>query len=289
MSLLDALKFAGSLADDARRPAGAAGAVRLWWLGQAGFLVRSGRFLCAVDPYLAPEPRRLAPPAFDPGEPLGLGAVLCSHAHIDHLDPDSLPGLARANPECVFVVPAAEREQALKRGLPAERLRPARDGDAIELAPGAAARVLPSAHEELETDASGAHRALGFVLELGRLRIYHSGDCVPYPGLARRLAALRPDLALLPANGRDAERRRRGLVGNFSFEEAAALCLEAGIGWLVPHHFGMFAGNTVPREELERAAAGLPARLRCVLPELGMSYELLAADLSGEAPRAKPD
>lgn len=275
MSLLDARKFAGSLADDARRPAGAAGAVRLWWLGQAGFLLRSGGFLCAVDPYLAAEPRRLAPPAFDPAEPLGLAAVLCSHAHIDHLDPGSLPALARANPACVFVVPAAEREEAMKSGLPAGRLRPARDGDRIELAPGAAVHVLPSAHEELETDAAGAHRALGFVLELGKLRIYHSGDCVPYPGLAKRLSALRPDLALLPANGRDAQRRRRGIVGNFSFEEAAALCLEAGIGWLLPHHFGMFAGNTVPREELARAAAALPERLRCAVPEMGVRYEIV--------------
>jgi L-ascorbate metabolism protein UlaG (beta-lactamase superfamily) len=272
--LFEAHRFAGSLADDARLTADASGAVRLWWLGQAGFLIRSGGFLCAVDPYLAAEPRRLVPPAFDPGGPLGLAAVLCSHAHSDHLDPGSLPELARANPECVFVVPAAEQGKALALGLPAERLRPARDGDAIRLAPGAAARVLSSAHEELETDAAGAHRALGFVLELGKLRIYHSGDCVPYPGLARRLAALRPDLALLPVNGRDAERRRRDIVGNFSFDEAAQLCLEAGIGWLMPHHFGMFAGNTVPREELARAAAALPARLRCVLPEPGMRYEL---------------
>jgi L-ascorbate metabolism protein UlaG (beta-lactamase superfamily) len=272
---LRAERFGGSLVDNAKAAA-PAGTVRMWWLGQAGFLVRSGGFLCAVDPYLSAEPRRLAPPAFDPGEPLGLAAVLCSHDHIDHLDPGALPALARANPDCVFVVPAAVRERTLKLGLSAERLRPARDGDRIELAPGAAVHVLPSAHEELETDASGAHLALGFVLELGRLRLYHSGDCVPYPGLAERLEALRPDIALLPANGRDAQRQRQGIVGNFTFAEAAELCLAAGIGWLVPHHFGMFAGNTVPREDLERAAAGLPERLGCAVPEMGVRYEVRA-------------
>jgi L-ascorbate metabolism protein UlaG (beta-lactamase superfamily) len=277
MITLSTARFSGSLADDARRPADVAGPVRMWWLGQAGFLIRSGGFLCAVDPYLAGEPRRLVPPAFDPAEPLGLAAALCSHAHIDHLDPDALPALARANPACVFVVPAAERETALKLGLAEERLRPARDGDRLDLAPGAAVRVLPSAHEQLETDATGAHRALGFVLELGGVRVYHSGDCVPYPGLAERLAVLKPDIALLSANGRDAERQRRGVVGNFTFAEAAELCLAAGIGWLVPHHFGMFAGNTVPREELERAAAALPERLRCLMPEMRTRYELRRA------------
>jgi len=270
-----ATRLDGALADDARRAAGPGDPVRMWWLGQAGFLLRSGDLLCAVDPYLADEPRRLVPPAFDPAEPLGLAAVLCSHAHIDHLDPKALPTLARANPECVFVVPAAERETAVKLGLAEERLRPAQDGDRIGLAGGAAAvRVLPSAHEELETDASGAHRALGFVLELCALRVYHSGDCVPYEGLARRLSALRPDVALLPANGRDEERHRKGYLGNFTFAEAAELCLAAGIGWLVPHHFGMFAGNTVPRGELERDAAALPERLRCLVPEVGVRYEL---------------
>ena len=58
----------------------------------------------------------------------------------------------------------------------------------------------------------------------------------------------------------------------------AELCLAAGVGWLVLHHFGMFAGNTVPREELERAAAGLPARLRCLVTEMGMRYEVRVAD-----------
>jgi L-ascorbate metabolism protein UlaG (beta-lactamase superfamily) len=279
MTAIKAARISGSLAADARRPESSADPVRLWWLGQAGFLVRSGGFLCAVDPYLSNEPRRLVPLAFDPAEPLGLAAVLCSHDHSDHIDPGALPALARANPESVFVVPVPARERGLELGLPEDRLRPARDDDRIELAAGATTvRVLPSAHEQLETDASGAHRALGFVLELGGLRLYHSGDCVPYKGLAERLKALRPDIALLPANGRDAERQRKGIVGNFTFAEAAELCLAAGIGWLVPHHFGMFAGNTVPRKDLERAAAALPEGLKCVLPELGMRYELLAAD-----------
>ncbi len=277
-------KLDGGLTDDARRAAAPGDPVRMWWLGQAGFLIRSGDFLCAVDPYLSSAPRRLVPPAFDPAEPLGLAAVLCSHDHIDHIDPGALPALAKANPECVFVVPAAARDRTLELGLPEERLRPARDGDRIGLAGGAATvRVLPSAHEELETDATGAHLAIGFVLELGALRVYHSGDCVPYEGLAERLSALRPNVALLPANGRDEERHRKGYLGNFTFAEAAKLCLTAGIGWFVPHHFGMFAGNTVPRGELERDAAGLPERLRCLVPEVGVRYELLDAGRKGSA------
>lgn len=46
--------------------------------------------------------------------------------------------------------------------------------------------ALASAHESLSVDENGQHAWLGYVLDLGGLRIYHSGDCIPYPRLRTR-------------------------------------------------------------------------------------------------------
>jgi L-ascorbate metabolism protein UlaG (beta-lactamase superfamily) len=80
---------------------------------------------------------------------------------------------------------------------------------------------------------------------------------VPYEGLSN--AIQKADLALLPVNG-----RAKGVPGNFSFEEAAQLCREAKIPHLIPHHFGMFAFNTVDRAALEKELA------RSIVPNAGL-------------------
>ena len=53
------------------------------------------------------------------------------------------------------------------------------------------------------------------------------------------------------------------------------LCLAAGIGAMIPHHWGMFAFNSADPTELRRQIASLDsARLQCVLPEPGLFYTL---------------
>ena len=107
--------------------------VRLTWLGQAGFLIESGSGADAVrvvvDPYLSDSlyekyrekkftHKRMVPPPLKPEELTGIDFVLCTHGHTDHMDPGSLPGLAEANPACIFICPASEKAKALERGVP---------------------------------------------------------------------------------------------------------------------------------------------------------------------------
>lgn len=274
--------FAGGLADDLAAP-GRPG-VAFWWLGQAGFAFRSGALLLMVDPYLSDSlaakyrgrplaHERLMPPPIPPKAVRGLDWCLCSHAHSDHMDPGTLPVLVANNPSCRFVVPRTELQTALARGVPGARLVPVNAGERVELGDGQAVEAVASAHEERVTDDAGQHRYLGYVLRLGGIGFYHSGDCVPYPGLAEHLRAARVRVALLPVNGRDAARTQAGIIGNFSFREAADLCREAGVPWLVAHHVGLFAFNTVPEETLRREAAGVEADLRVILPRYNERYE----------------
>lgn len=272
-----------------------ADAVALHWLGQAGFALRTRGRLVLIDPYLSDSlahkyagkefphtrmmPIPVAPEALPP-----IDAVFCTHRHSDHMDPGTLPLIARAYPDARFVVPRAELASALGLGLPEGRILTADAGEQLELAPGLRAAALASAHEELKRDAEGRHHFLGYVLYTEAGRIYHAGDCTPYPGLVPSLAALDIDLALLPVNGRDAFRRERGVPGNMTFEEAVEICEGAGIPHLVPHHFGMFAFNTVDVEDLRRAAA-LAREVRVHIPDPAVWMTLRRASGATDRPK----
>ncbi|MCX4471733.1 MBL fold metallo-hydrolase [Micromonospora sp. NBC_01655] len=244
--------------------------VRARWLGQAGFWLTAtgpgGAAHLLVDPYLSdslarkyagttfPHVRMLPPPVTTADLP-PLCAVLSSHAHTDHMDPDTLVPLMAAQPELRLACPRAVLDQALRRSrAPRSRLDALADGDRVDYGPFTVT-ALPAAHEERVRDSRGDDHFLGYVVEVAGTRVYHSGDCVPWDGQIERLAALDIDVALLPVNGRDAHRLAHGVPGNFDFAEAVALCAAAGIGTLVPHHWGMFAFNTVDPATFDLDAA----------------------------------
>ena len=188
--------------------------------------------------------------------------MLITHHHTDHMDPGTLAPLAAAQPALRFVVPAASREEALRRiGVPPDRLLLVDAGDTLRPWPGLTISAIRAAHETIERDAAGRHRFLGYVLRFeveGRfLTILHSGDTVPFPGQVEEAAAFRPDVMLLPVNGRSAALNAGGVAGNMTLDEAVALGRAVGTGAIVAHHHGMFAFNTCAPEALRAKAAEL--------------------------------
>jgi L-ascorbate metabolism protein UlaG (beta-lactamase superfamily) len=200
---------------------------------------------------------RMTERVIEPGRLAGIDVITSSHNHTDHLDAETLRALFAANPQARLVIPEANRE------FVAERLGTARewplgvdDGTSIEVGRWKIAGVA-SAHNEIARNAEGRCQYLGYVVECGGWRIYHSGDTLAYDGLAEKLRGFgRIDVAFLPINGNRPERR---VAGNMDGREAALLAktIEAGIA--IPHHFEMFEFNTAdPREaflpECERLA-----------------------------------
>lgn len=225
----------------------APGEVALGWLGQASFVLGFRGATVLVDPFLAQHPDRLVPPPFAPEDAAGVDLVAITHDHLDHLDRDSLPGIAAASPAARFLVP---RPIAGELGVAADRVIGLRPGETAEVA-GLRVHAVAALHGDTPADAysfdgaagDGEHRFLGYVFEGDGIRVYHAGDTIPHDGLAGEVRALAPDLALLPINGRDAEREALGIVGNLDEAEAVELAAAAGVDLLVPMHWDMFAAN----------------------------------------------
>lgn len=227
---------------DATVPSGAVG---IWWLGQASVALKLDGQIIYIDPYLDPAERRMMSPPFAPEQVANADLVLLTHDHIDHIDPATLPGLAAASPQARFVAPAPLRSRVGDLVGGVERVNSATAGSPMQVG-GIEIVPLPAAHEAFDEHPELGHHYLGYVLRAGDLTIYHAGDTVPYEGLVESLAELRVDLAFLPINGRDFFRTRANTIGNMDYREAAEIASQAGIDTVVPIHWGMFAGNTVP-------------------------------------------
>ncbi|MDO9416755.1 MBL fold metallo-hydrolase [Pararhizobium sp.] len=247
--------------------------VTLYWLGQAGFVIDTPGLRIVIDPYLSDSlAEKYAGKAFPHGRmapapvsPEALGAVdlvLCTHHHTDHMDGQTLSALARRLPDLLFVVPAASLQLAADRiGVSPDRLVPVDAGDEIEPLPGVSLQVLRAAHETLEQDAAGHHTFLGYGVAIEGIRLFHSGDTIPFEGQVDDISALAPDIALLPVNGRSARLAAAGFAGNLTLAEASDLCIACNIPAMIAHHYGLFSFNTADPREIDRLSERAPFQL----------------------------
>jgi L-ascorbate metabolism protein UlaG (beta-lactamase superfamily) len=249
-------------------------ALHLWWLGQSGYLVQwQGQHLL-LDPYLSDsltqkyagtdKPHiRMTEQVIAPQRLDFVDGVTSSHNHTDHLDGETLIPLMQVNPHLKLVIPEANRS------FVAERLQCAFDWP-LGVDDGLTVKVgvfhimgVPAAHEQIEQDAAGRHKYLGYVIQCGPWTIYHSGDTLWYTGLVERLRGWAIDVALLPINGRAPELR---VAGNLNGVEAAQLAWAIGARLVIPCHYEMFTFNTAS-----------PAAFQSEAQRLGQPVAVLAA------------
>lgn len=194
---------------------------------------------------------RLFPVVVEPGSITDADFILISHAHLDHCDFSTVLPLARASSQCKIVCPNEVAQSLEARGISEKRLIAARE-EWIGLGEGLRIMPVPAAHTEIERDADGLLRYVGYVIEHQGRRIYHAGDTSPAFALLERLRQLVPiDTAFLPVNERNFYREQRGIIGNMSVREAFQMATDIGARVLVPIHWDMFAPNCVYLEEIE--------------------------------------
>ena len=260
------------------------GVPALYWLGQAGFWIETGRHRLLIDPYLSDSlarkyagrkndhKRMMRPPVSVEALPRP-DMILVTHGHTDHMDPDTLGPLYNRFRNTPFVVPASRLALARERIGADANLIGVDAGDVITPFEGLSVHVLPAAHEARERDDAGRHLFLGYGIDAEGLRYYHSGDCVPFEGLEAAVAGFGPDIALLPVNGRDAQRLADGIPGNFTLAEAIALAEQ--IPYLVPHHFGMFDFNTIEPAVIDAAASKVGRHPTIIRPHAGETLRIV--------------
>lgn len=261
------------LAREIRSAKVAPGSLRIWWIGQEGFVIKSSRQIVYIDPYLSDYCERvtrgkpnehvlITRPPLHPSDVDHADVVLCTHDHADHLDPDGIPVIARSSPRARFVVPRSALETMLKLGVAADRISTLTGDDDLSIG-GLKVRAIPAMHEKFNRDPEKGFPYLSYVLTLEGLNLFHAGDTIPYEGQAARAAGQRIDVAFLPINGRDEFRHKLSFAGNFTCAEAVAFAKAVRAGLTIPMHYDKFKINTGDVNEFSRLArqSGIPFRV----------------------------
>jgi L-ascorbate 6-phosphate lactonase len=220
-------------------------ALGIWWIGQSSFIVRGAGITLYLDPYLNPTPRRIVAPPLLPQQVTNADLILCTHDHGDHIDPTTLPGIAKASPQAKILVPGVARDRVVGMGIPASRVVVPPVDNPVSYGP-LTVTAIPAAHEILDYAPERGYPYLGYIVKLNNVTLYHSGDCTIYEGLSERLKVHKPDVVLLPINGHDWKRTHQGIMGNMTYREAADLAVEVEADLAIPMHYGMFPHNTEP-------------------------------------------
>jgi len=198
--------------------------------GHATALARYRELAIAFDPMLGRwigGVRRAVEPGLAPDDFAGVGLILISHRHADHLHLKTLNKMPRA---ATVVVPAGAAASISRLGF----------ARVVELTPGAdlelrGVHVIAAATSHGDSELA---RGLSYVIRGDGPSAYLCGDSGYFSGFADIGARLAPDVALLPiggfAPGGFRSRHMSPLDSLYAFEDLRARLF-------VPIHHGAFA------------------------------------------------
>ena len=222
--------------------------MKIRWIGQSGYVIKTERAEIMLDPYLSDAVNRAAgrprllPPPIRPEE-AAADAVICTHAHLDHLDTDAL----KAMPKGQYIITTSEGIGIVRR-LGFQKYSVLRTGESVSVKDVKITAVF--AKHTVET--------FGVLLRTEKNCLYFSSDTL-YDERLFSVAYYHPDMAFLCINGK---------LGNMNVEEAILTAEKIGAKINVPNHYGMFASNT---EDPGKFTAGLRNGF---IMEYGREYDL---------------
>lgn len=224
------------------------GHVTLWWLGQAGFLVKTpGGQVIALDPYLTNSCKvigeqngfdfdRQVPPPLRAEELAFVDAWLLTHSHQDHCDPETLAAARNTGGHGPYVAPAETIDKLRALGVSSD--------ETIMIWPNKthaigdlnirATFAIPLAGDDL------TH--VGYLLAVRNgPSIYFTGDTGWHELLAEAVAPHKPDMLATVINP---------AFKNLSPAEAALLARRLDVKAVIPCHYDLFADNCQPPQLL---------------------------------------
>jgi L-ascorbate 6-phosphate lactonase len=212
------------------------GTILINWLGQGGFLLKTpkGKILC-IDPYLSNYiekfeglgGRRMWFPTFAYSK-FKPDVVVCTHDHIDHTDPETLPLIA-AYSNAVFMGPTESITHMSRMNIPEDRLREF-NREEVYVMDDISIKAVYAKHTK---------DSIGLIVETAGMKVYITGDTELDEKLYD-IAKENIDLLIACINGK---------WGNMSAREACGLAVKIGTKHAIPMHYGLIPVNTVRPEE----------------------------------------
>lgn len=201
----------------------------IYYLGQAGFAIRNHEgTLVVIDAYLSNAVdrefgfKRMTPAVVTPEE-LEADYWLSTHSHLDHLDTDALPTIAKC--EKTFFLGASDCEDIYRKfGIPANRYAIVHENEQKAF-PGLTVRGVFADHGELAPD------ALGLLMDFGGIKVFHTGDTCFAPEKIKASLNTAIDILIAPINGQ---------FGNMAAREAVELANILKPKYVIAAHFWMF-------------------------------------------------
>jgi L-ascorbate metabolism protein UlaG (beta-lactamase superfamily) len=184
------------------------GSVAIEWLGHSGFLLEGDSKKIYIDPYDLGEE-----PAFEDKADI----LLITHEHFDHCSPDDIKKVRRSDsttliPENISLQFKGDARRIAEGDVLA---------DGLEIK-GTRIEVVPAYNPDKPYHPRGL--GVGYIVELGGIRIYHAGDCNFFPEMKN----IRADVALLPIGG----------TYTMDEEEAANAAAAISPKYAIPMHYG---------------------------------------------------
>jgi L-ascorbate 6-phosphate lactonase len=228
----------------------------LWFLGQAGYVIRSTGVTVAIDPYLtnsaaasAPEFTRRFPPPISP-EDLQVDLFLVTHDHLDHLDPETIRRY-RHQTDSRFVAPRFAARKLIELGVPPRNVVCLNSGD-LRQQPNLTIQgvfALPTGADVIDTT--------GYLLTFSTGRnVYHTSDTAMTP-LLLQAAPKGVEVLLVPINGK---------WGNLNVEQAVELTAAVGPRYVLPNHYDLMALNSENPETFRWFCQQRKLPAQCVIP-----------------------
>lgn len=199
--------------------------MKIRFLGQSGYVLQSGISKIVIDPYLSDSVNRVAgrprmrPVPIRPQE-ITCDAVICTHNHLDHLDPDTV---SQIPPGQRFITTHEGRKVLSELGR----------NNVTALDVGSSIRI--GDFEIIAVFAKHTVEAFGLIVRAEGKTLYFSGDTLFHERLFD-VAVYRPDFTFICINGK---------LGNMNVDEALITAKKIGAPGNIPNHYDMFASNSV--------------------------------------------
>ena len=206
------------------------GELILYWLGQAGFIVKNSQNqILVLDPYLSDAVericglKRLMMPVIE-GSELNPDYVLITHHDEDHLDMDVIPNMMNRNPDSVLLAPSGAYEMCLEGGVNQSQVICFNEGNK---------RSMGGYNVEAVFADHGDHapEAIGYIVETEGHTIYFTGDTSYQIDRMKYAYSRDIDILVVPINGE---------YGNMNGLEAAELAKVCKPKVVIPSHFWTF-------------------------------------------------